>query len=117
MKMKKFFIVTVAGLSLLTVGCGKKEKENKRTETKTEKTPQEIAMEKYSKDYYERFMNKYLTDPEVSLEKLRKANKDGYTEYDLKDLEKCKDTSTTKLVLKEGTNEVTGYKHSLDCSK
>lgn len=112
MKMKKFLIISVAMLSLFAVGCGKKKDEKKET-----KSPQEIAMEKYAKDYYIRFMNKFLTNPTVSLEALKKSNADGYTDYDFKDLEKCKDTSYTELELEEGTNEIKNYKHHLECGK
>ncbi len=109
--MKKFLIVSVAILSLLAVGCGKK-KDNKKENVKS---PQEIAMEKYAKDYYLKFVNKYLTNPTVSVQALKKAKKDGYTDYDLSDLSKCKDTSYTELVLEEGTNEVKGFVHHLEC--
>lgn len=109
--MKKFLIVTIAALSLFVVGCNKKEEKNKDT-----KKPEEIAMEKYAKDYYIRFMNKYLTNPTVSLESLRKSKSDGYTDYDFTQLDKCKDTSYTELQLEEGTNEVIGYKHHLECN-
>ena len=116
MKMKKFLIVSVAFLSLLAVGCGKKkDNDNKKEENK--KSEQELAMEKYAKDYYIKFMNKYLTDPTVSLDSLRSAKKDGFTDYDLSALDKCKDTSYTELKLEEGTNEITGYVHHLDCEK
>lgn len=111
MKMKKFLIVTVAVLSLFAVGCGKKEdekNENKKPET-------EVVMEQYAKDYYIKFMNKYLTNPTVTLEALRKSKTDGYTDYDLSKLDKCKDSSYTELELQEGTNEIIGYKHHLDC--
>lgn len=111
MKMKKFLILSVAILSLFAVGCGKKKDKTPK------KSPQEEAMEKYAKDYYLRFMNKYLTTPTVSLEALRKVKADGYTDYDLKALEKCKDTSYTELVLEEGTNAVIDYKHHLECGK
>lgn len=104
MKMKKFLIVTVAVLSLFAVGCGKKD---------TKKA--EEAMETYAKDYYVRFMNKYLTDPKVSLEALRKVNADNYTDYDLSALKKCSDSSYTELKLEEGTNNVIGFTHHLDC--
>lgn len=110
--MKKFLIVSVAVLSLFMVGCGKKKDDNK-TNTKS---PQEIAMEKYAKDYYLKFMNKYLTNPTVSIEALKKVKNDGYTDYDLSDLDKCKDTSYTELVLEEGTNEVKGFVHHLECN-
>lgn len=110
MKMKKFLIVTVAVLSLLAVGCGKKEE--KETNKKSE---EEVVMEKYTKDYYIKFMNKYLTNPTVTLESLRKSKTDGYTDYDLSKLDKCSDTSYTELVLEEGTNEIIDYKHHLDC--
>ncbi len=111
--MKKFLIVTIAVLSLLAVGCGKKTQKT----TGPKKSPQEEAMEKYSKDYYIKFMNKYLTNPTVSLEALKKSKADGYTDYDLSKLDKCKDTSYTELKLEEGTNEITGYVHHLDCGK
>ncbi len=118
MKMKKFLIVSVAALSLFAVGCGKKKNDEKTDGKGTAaKSKQEEVMEKYAKDYYVKFMNKYLTDPVVSLEDLRKSNEGGYTDYDLKELEKCKDTSTTDLKLKEGTNEVIGFTHHLDCEK
>ncbi|MCI9234106.1 MAG: hypothetical protein HFH08_05910 [Bacilli bacterium] len=112
MKMKKFLIVSVAVLSLFMVGCGKK-KEEKKPNTKS---PQEIAMEKYAKDYYIKFMNKYLTTPTVSIEALKKTNAEKYTDYDLSDLDKCKDSSYTELVLEEGTNEIKGFVHHLECN-
>lgn len=111
--MKKILIVTIAVLSLLAVGCGKKAKKTEGPK----KNPQEEAMEKYAKDYYIRFMNKYLTNPTVSLEQIKKSKTDGYTDYDLSKLEKCKDTSYTELKLEEGTNEISGYVHHLDCGK
>lgn len=112
MKMKKFLIVSIAVLSLFMVGCGKKKDDKKENK----KSPQEIAMEKYAKDYYLKLMNKYLTTPTVSLEQLKKSNADKYTDYDLKDLEKCKDTSYTEIVLEEGTNEIKSFVHHLECN-
>ena len=112
MKMKKFLIVTVAVLSLFAVGCGKKKEQNEPNK----KSKAEEAMETYAKDYYVRFMNKYLTDPTVSLEALRKTNADNYTDYDLSELEKCSDTSYTELKLEEGTNNIISFTHHLGCS-
>jgi len=109
--MKKLLIVAIAGVSLFAVGCGKKDNDTPK------KSPQEIAMEKYAEDYYVKFMNKYLTNPTVSLEALKKSKTDGYTDYDLSDLDKCKDSSYTELKLEEGTNKIIGYTHHLDCSK
>ena len=109
--MKKMLIMSVAVLSLFAVGCGKKNKEENK------KSPQEIAMETYAKDYYLKYMNKYLTDPTVSLETLRRAKNEGYADYDLSKLEKCKDSSYSEIQLEAGTNEIIGYVHHLDCGK
>lgn len=110
--MKKLALLSfITVLSIFMVGCGEKKENKKQDKTKEYET----AMEEYVKDYYIRFSNKQITEPEVSLQSLKVANEAGYTNYDLSKLSNCSDDSKTKIILAEGTNEISGYKHELHC--
>lgn len=108
--MKKVLVLSVALLSLLAVGCGnsKKSKEAKINQ----------KMEEYARNYYETYILDHvegLDIPEISIDNLENANKNGGANYDLTDLEDCTKDSYARLILKENKRDIDKVELKMNC--
>lgn len=102
--MKKAMIVSLAFVSLVVVGCGKK-------------TNYEEEMKTVATAHYEKYMTGVtgVDAHTVTLDALRKTNEQGITNYDLKKLEKCKGESSVTLILDEEGKSISKYEYDMKC--
>lgn len=107
--MKKAIILSIAILSILAVGCGKKEKLSTYEET----------MKEYATDYY----NSYLKDVngidihQVYISHLENAVNIKGKEYDMTKLEKCKKDSYVDITLKKDSKDIDKMEYHMSCEE
>ncbi|NLL44883.1 MAG: hypothetical protein GX247_04385 [Mollicutes bacterium] len=105
--MKKLIVILLMTLGL--VGCND-SKEQLLIEYQK-------IMEKYSQDYFERFIKgiRGLDILEVSIGMLENANEVANTNYDLSKLEDCDKSSTIMLFLSNDGLNIKRYHYDLNC--
>lgn len=110
MNKKKVLVLSVTLFSLLVLGCGnnKAAKQSKANE----------KMEEYARNYYETYILGHvegLDIPEISIDNLENANKNGGANYDLKELEGCTKDSYARLILKDNKREIDRVELKMNC--
>jgi len=104
--MKKMIVICLSLLMLC--GCSKNNMAKK-----------EESMQQYAKDYFETFMTGVdgRDEAAITLEDFKEANEEFDKSYDLKIFENCKETSSVKITIKKGKNEISNYDYNLNCKK
>lgn len=104
--MKKLMFVSLLICTIFIFGCT----------SKTEK--REAAMKEYATKFYELHQkgDNGLTNPTVSIARLKEANELNNDGYDMDALKGCTDDSYVELQINDA-KEITGVTYHLDCSK
>lgn|SRR5574344_2155724 len=102
--MKKILIGSVALVSLLMVGCGKK-------------IDYEAIMKKQATTYYEKYMTGVVgvTAHKVTISMLKNANKVVDAKFDVDKLKKCDDESSVTIVLDSDGKKIKSYEFDMNC--